>query len=57
MHVLSSDPVFSHIDWHLELGFAVVFAEDATNVAGENPVPQAWSDLCPTYNALSPSDQ
>ncbi|KAH8093244.1 laccase 1 [Cristinia sonorae] len=45
-----------HIDWHLEAGFAVVFAEDIPNVASGNPVPQAWSDLCPKYNALDPSD-
>ncbi|KAJ3485885.1 hypothetical protein NLI96_g4634 [Meripilus lineatus] len=45
-----------HIDWHLEAGFAVVFAEDIPNTAATNPVPQAWSDLCPIYDALSPSD-
>ncbi|THH28683.1 hypothetical protein EUX98_g5502 [Antrodiella citrinella] len=45
-----------HIDWHLDAGFAIVFAEDIPNVASVNPVPQAWSDLCPKYNALDPSD-
>nr|QBH72619.1 laccase [Trametes versicolor] len=46
-----------HIDFHLEAGFAVVFAEDIPDVASANPVPQAWSDLCPTYDARDPSDQ
>ncbi|KAI0778757.1 laccase 1 [Trametes elegans] len=46
-----------HIDFHLEAGFAVVMAEDIPDVKSVNPVPQAWSDLCPTYNALDPSDQ
>nr|AAO38869.1 laccase [Rigidoporus microporus] len=45
-----------HIDWHLEAGFAVVFAEDIPNVASVNSPPQAWSDLCPIYDALDPSD-
>ncbi|KAJ3716768.1 laccase [Lentinula guzmanii] len=43
----------SHIDWHLEAGFAIVFAEDAPDVAAANPVPDAWSQLCPTYDALT----
>ncbi|KAG6917344.1 hypothetical protein DXG01_002915 [Tephrocybe rancida] len=43
-----------HIDWHLELGLAVVFAEDIPNTATKNPVPQAWKDLCPKYNSLTP---
>ncbi|THH28682.1 hypothetical protein EUX98_g5501 [Antrodiella citrinella] len=45
-----------HIDWHLEAGFAVVFAEDVPNVATFNSVPQAWKDLCPKYDALDPID-
>nr|AYR00610.1 laccase 5 [Steccherinum murashkinskyi] len=45
-----------HIDWHLEAGFAVIFAEDVPNVASTEPVPQAWKDLCPKYDALDPSD-
>nr|5E9N_A Chain A, Laccase 2 [Steccherinum murashkinskyi] len=39
-----------HIDWHLEAGFAIVFAEDIPDTASANPVPQAWSDLCPAYD-------
>uniref|UniRef100_UPI0001529956 laccase n=1 Tax=Trametes maxima TaxID=259368 RepID=UPI0001529956 len=46
-----------HIDFHLEGGFAVVQAEDVPDVKATNPVPQAWSDLCPTYDANAPSDQ
>nr|AYR00606.1 laccase H [Lenzites betulinus] len=45
-----------HIDFHLDAGFAIVFAEDAADVASANPVPTAWSDLCPTYDALDASD-
>ncbi|KAF5356721.1 hypothetical protein D9757_012523 [Collybiopsis confluens] len=42
-----------HIDWHLEAGFAIVFAEDAPDVASADPVPDAWSQLCPIYNNLT----
>ncbi|TFK34058.1 laccase [Crucibulum laeve] len=42
-----------HIDWHLELGLAVVFAEDIARTETSNPVPVAWNNLCPTYDALS----
>jgi len=42
-----------HIDWHLELGLAVVFAEDADSVATQAH-PAAWDQLCPIYNALPP---
>ncbi|KIK56882.1 hypothetical protein GYMLUDRAFT_46777 [Collybiopsis luxurians FD-317 M1] len=42
-----------HIDWHLEAGFAIVFAEDAPDVAATNPVPDAWNQLCPIYNNLT----
>ncbi|KAJ7173310.1 laccase [Mycena filopes] len=48
-----------HIDWHLEAGLAVVFAE-APRQFKEGPksgiVSQQYLDLCPTYNAL-PVDQ
>ncbi|KAJ7913037.1 laccase 2 precursor [Mycena leptocephala] len=39
-----------HIDWHLDAGLAVVFAEDIPTMAHENP-PPAWDQLCPLYNA------
>ncbi|KAH6915599.1 laccase 2 precursor [Coprinopsis sp. MPI-PUGE-AT-0042] len=42
-----------HIDWHLVLGLAVVFAEDAPTVGTFDP-PTAWDQLCPTYDALPP---
>ncbi|OBZ65410.1 Laccase-4 [Grifola frondosa] len=44
-----------HIDFHLQAGFAIVFAEDAADIATET-VPDSWSDLCPTYDALDASD-
>ncbi|KAJ7181076.1 laccase [Mycena filopes] len=43
-----------HIDWHLEIGLAIVFAEDAPTVAKEKP-PVAWNKLCPIYNNLTKS--
>ena len=45
-----------HIDFHLNAGFAAVMAEDIPGTAAANPVPADWSALCPTYDALSPSD-
>ncbi|KAJ7478293.1 laccase [Mycena latifolia] len=44
-----------HIDFHLELGLAIVFAEDTGTVAN-SVQPTSWDDLCPTYDAL-PSDE
>ncbi|KAJ7257197.1 laccase [Mycena haematopus] len=38
-----------HIDWHLDKGLAVVFAENVNAIAQEKP-PIAWDNLCPTYN-------
>ncbi|KAJ6610545.1 yellow laccase [Mycena sp. CBHHK59/15] len=38
-----------HIDWHLEIGLAIVFAENIPAIAKENP-PPAWDQLCPIYN-------
>ncbi|KAF4581293.1 laccase [Pleurotus pulmonarius] len=34
-----------HIDWHLELGLAIVFAEDTKSVHKEAPA--SWDQLCP----------
>ncbi|PPQ80727.1 hypothetical protein CVT25_001847 [Psilocybe cyanescens] len=44
-----------HIDWHLERGLSVVFADDipAIQSAKDKP-PQPWDELCPIYNALTP---
>ncbi|KAF9038528.1 laccase [Panaeolus papilionaceus] len=36
-----------HIDWHLELGLAVIMAEDVPNTV-ETPSAQ-WEQLCPLY--------
>ncbi|KAF8798631.1 laccase [Phlegmacium glaucopus] len=40
-----------HIEWHLNLGLAVVFAEDVPTIAKTNP-PDAWDQLCPIFDAL-----
>ncbi|KAJ7503520.1 laccase [Mycena galericulata] len=45
-----------HIDWHLEAGFAIVFAEDTADWNTTIAHSTAWDDLCPIYNALPPSD-
>jgi iron transport multicopper oxidase len=42
-----------HIDWHLNLGFAIVLAEDVPAIAQTKP-PSAWDALCPDYNAFLP---
>jgi iron transport multicopper oxidase len=49
-----------HIDWHLEVGLAVAFAESpAANINGPNAqiTPADWLNLCPTYDALAPQLQ
>ncbi|KAJ7167756.1 laccase-4 [Mycena filopes] len=43
-----------HIDFHLDIGLAVVFAEDVPTISKE-AVPAAWKDLCPKYDALKPN--
>ncbi|OAX32948.1 laccase [Rhizopogon vinicolor AM-OR11-026] len=43
-----------HIDWHLDAGFAVVMVESPSDtLAHINPIPPAWDQLCPTFDALS----
>ncbi|KAF8998386.1 laccase [Cyathus striatus] len=42
-----------HIDWHLELGLAIAFAEDVPTIASSNP-PTSWDNLCPTFDAQPP---
>ncbi|KAJ6603261.1 laccase 2 precursor [Mycena vulgaris] len=44
-----------HIDFHLELGLAIVFAEDTGTIA-QSVQTTEWDNLCPTYDAL-PSDE
>ncbi|KXN84654.1 Putative urea carboxylase [Leucoagaricus sp. SymC.cos] len=49
-----------HIDWHLEAGLAVAFAEaPEDNVSGDAAqiTPQDWLDLCPQYDQLDPELQ
>ncbi|TRM58139.1 laccase [Schizophyllum amplum] len=41
-----------HIDWHLDIGLAVVFAEDTGTIA-QSQHPAAWDQLCPKYNSLT----
>ncbi|KAF9049324.1 laccase [Hymenopellis radicata] len=42
-----------HIDFHLEAGLAVVFAEDIGMTSSVNPVKDDWEDLCPLYSGQS----
>ncbi|KAF8076150.1 multicopper oxidase-domain-containing protein [Lyophyllum atratum] len=42
-----------HIDWHFEIGLAVVFAEDIPTVGQSNP-PTSWDELCPIYDSENP---
>ncbi|KAI0246639.1 laccase T2 copper depleted [Lactifluus subvellereus] len=39
-----------HIDWHLEKGFAVVFAEDVPEVSTTDVATDQWRQLCPAYD-------
>ena len=36
-----------HIDWHLEAGLAVVFAEGIESTAAANPTPSTSNPICP----------
>ncbi|KAG8713218.1 hypothetical protein FRC09_018959, partial [Ceratobasidium sp. 395] len=49
-----------HVDWHLEAGLAVVFAEapneQRTGPQAIQPSP-GWQKLCPAYQALPPDQQ
>ncbi|CAL1697184.1 unnamed protein product [Somion occarium] len=46
-----------HIDWHLEEGMAVVFAEGINRTAIANPTPPDWDQLCPKYNGLNATEK
>ncbi|KAF8635405.1 hypothetical protein AX15_000403 [Amanita polypyramis BW_CC] len=49
-----------HIDYHLEAGLAVVFAEDAPGqISGDQSeqVTEEWKNLCPKWNALKEGKQ
>ncbi|KAJ7909597.1 laccase 1 [Mycena leptocephala] len=41
-----------HIDFHLEIGLAIVFAED-TGTVTKSKHPPAWDQLCPIYDSLT----
>ncbi|KAI0360976.1 hypothetical protein OH77DRAFT_1390862 [Trametes cingulata] len=45
-----------HVEYHLDVGFAVIMAEDAPGAKAANPVPEAWADLCPIYDKLAKGD-
>ncbi|KAI0056143.1 laccase [Artomyces pyxidatus] len=45
--------IHCHIDWHLNVGFAAVMAEDISDVPSVDPTSAAWKNLCPTYNAFN----
>ncbi|KAG1784868.1 laccase [Suillus plorans] len=45
-----------HIDWHLEAGLAVVMAESPSDTRAHlDHAPDAWDQLCPTFDSLTPS--
>jgi len=39
-----------HIDFHLNAGLAIVFAEDVNDTIVDDQVTPAWKELCPAYN-------
>ncbi|KAF7984880.1 hypothetical protein HWV62_10867 [Athelia sp. TMB] len=43
-----------HIDWHLQAGLAIVFAEDIPDIPTHDVNTTAWNNLCPLYDALTP---
>ncbi|PBK79972.1 laccase 1 precursor [Armillaria gallica] len=45
-----------HIDWHLQAGFAIVFAEAAEQWNSTIDPTDQWDQLCPLYNAAPPGD-
>ncbi|SJK99491.1 related to Laccase-4 [Armillaria ostoyae] len=45
-----------HIDWHLEAGLAVVFAEDTDSWTNSIDPSDQWASLCPKYESMPESD-
>ncbi|KAK0470307.1 laccase lcc5 [Desarmillaria tabescens] len=45
-----------HIDWHLEAGLAVVFAEDTGSWTNSIEPSDQWENLCPKYESMPDSD-
>jgi iron transport multicopper oxidase len=46
-----------HIDWHLNTGLAIVFAEDAADWSADIKPTSAWDQLCPNYSAAASTDK
>ncbi|PBL04373.1 laccase [Armillaria gallica] len=46
-----------HIDWHLEAGLAVVFAEDTDSWTNSIDPSDQWASLCPKYESMPEGDQ
>jgi len=44
-----------HIDWHLERGMAIVFAEDPENIPKVVRPSEEWQYLCPIFDNLPAS--
>ncbi|KAG6860895.1 hypothetical protein C0995_006334 [Termitomyces sp. Mi166 len=48
----------SHIDWHLNEGLAIVFAEDPEGTEAHNrPIPPPFHELCPKYDQSNPDKE
>jgi iron transport multicopper oxidase len=47
--------MLSDCDRHLQHGLAIVFVEDFVDISSTVDPSSAWSDLCPTYDALTTS--
>jgi hypothetical protein len=47
--------MLSDCDRHLQHGLAIVFVEDFADISSTVDPSSAWSDLCPTYDALTTS--
>ncbi|KAG6906721.1 hypothetical protein DXG01_012436 [Tephrocybe rancida] len=44
-----------HTDWHIDLGLAIVFAEDPEGMqAHQKPIPPPFFELCPKFNKSNP---
>ncbi|KAF7377290.1 Cu-oxidase-domain-containing protein [Mycena sanguinolenta] len=47
-----------HIDYHLNIGLAVILVESRTTIQQDKfEIPPAWDDLCPIYNAAANTTQ
>jgi iron transport multicopper oxidase len=42
-----------HIETHLDMGLAIVFAEESQDMASTNHVTSDWEQLCPKFNKFS----